>query len=298
VYNWDELWIAQYQARLLIADLPKRGLAATRPANLTFFRNPHHRNSNKNLNLSNASNSIAATKTRIYVINHSGLSTDRVVECDSSLEVEINTHGSIQNTNFTFYLNSVPAGAAGNKYMANGKRHYYMVFAMESEAHSGGGLTWTHADFRMWYNLDLSFPEPATYFDLRSHLPDLLAKPVVEFEAKTSSADIVWVLSNCNAYNRRESFVRKLMNAMKVDSYGGCLHNRDGHTMKRMAGNIELYSKYKFVLTIENSNCEDYVTEKLVFAVASGSIPIVAGRDNKPNYDRYMPRDSYISLRN
>ena len=27
-------------------------------------------------------------------------------------------------------------------------------------------------------------------------------------------------------------------------------------------GNIELYTKYKFVIAIENSNCEDYVTEK------------------------------------
>jgi hypothetical protein len=57
-----------------------------------------------------------------------------------------------------------------------------------------------------------------------------------------------------------------------------------------------LYSKYKFVLAIENSNCEDYVTEKLVHAVASTSIPIVAGRDNKPDYLKYMPKGSYINI--
>lgn len=57
-----------------------------------------------------------------------------------------------------------------------------------------------------------------------------------------------------------------------------------------------MYSKYKFVIAIENSNCEDYVTEKLVHAVASGSIPIVAGRDNKPNYLKYMPKNSYINV--
>ena len=61
-------------------------------------------------------------------------------------------------------------------------------------------------------------------------------------------------------------------------------------------GNIELYSKYKFVIAIENSNCEDYVTEKLVHAVASGSIPIVAGRDNKPDYLKFMPRNSFINI--
>jgi hypothetical protein len=171
-----------------------------------------------------------------------------------------------------------------------------MVFGMESEPHSSGGSSWSYADFRMWYNLDLSFPEAATNFDVKSYLPDLLAPPVIEFEKKATSADIVWVLSNCHAFNQRESFVRKLMNAMPVDSYGACLNNNNGHSKTRMSGNIELYSKYKFVLSIENSKCEDYVSEKLVFAVASGSIPIVAGRDNKPNYAKYMPKGSYINI--
>ena len=79
---------------------------------------------------------------------------------------------------------------------------------MESEPHSGGGETWDRADFRMWYNLDLSFPEPATYFDVnfnliflnfkyllkfwfvlkvKTFLPDLLTKPYVEFENKEPS---------------------------------------------------------------------------------------------------------------
>ena len=50
------------------------------------------------------------------------------------------------------------------------------------------------------------------------------------------------------------------------------------------------------MIAIENSNCEDYVTEKLVHAVASGSIPIVAGRDNKPDYLKFMPKGSYINI--
>jgi hypothetical protein len=63
-----------------------------------------------------------------------------------------------------------------------------------------------------------------------------------------------------------------------------------------MKGNIELFSKYKFVIAIENSNCQDYVTEKLVHAVASGSIPIVAGKDDKPDYLKFMPKNSYINI--
>ncbi len=86
------------------------------------------------------------------------------------------------------------------------------------------------------------------------------------------------------------------MNLINIDSFGACLRNKNTHTGVRMQGNIELYSRYKFVIAIENSNCQDYVTEKLVHAVASGSIPIVAGRDGKPDYLRYMPKNSYINV--
>lgn len=85
------------------------------------------------------------------------------------------------------------------------------------------------------------------------------------------------------------------MKEMSVHSYGACLNNRQGYGA-RMTDNINAYKKYKFVIAIENSNCRDYVTEKLVKAVASGSIPIVAGRDGRPDYRRYLPERSYINI--
>ena len=85
------------------------------------------------------------------------------------------------------------------------------------------------------------------------------------------------------------------MKEIKIDSYGSCLNNRQGYAA-RMTDNVDAYIKYKFVIAIENSNCVDYVTEKLVKAVESGSIPIVAGRDGRPDYRRYMPEHSYINI--
>ena len=110
--------------------------------------------------------------------------------------------------------------------------------------------------------MDLSFPEPATYFDTRAHLQDLIAPPKVVFDLKEQTAPIVWIVSNCNAFNGREIFMQALMKHIKVDSYGNCLKNKNTHTSEYMKGNIELMSKYKFVIAIENSNCQDYVTEK------------------------------------
>jgi hypothetical protein len=229
-------------------------------------------------------------RMRYYAIDGNGLSSVNTIitKCVDGIEIEVTN--DIKKADFSYFLNSVPS--IRNKEL----NHFYMVYAMESEPHSGGGESWMNADFRMWYNLDLSYPEPATYFDMKTFLPDLLSKPSVEFENKETSAPLVWVLSNCAAFNGRESYIRKLMKLINVDSYGGCLKNKNTHTGVRMMGNIELYSKYKFVIAIENSNCQDYVTEKLVHAIASGSIPIVAGNDGKPDYLRYMPKNSYINI--
>lgn len=82
-----------------------------------------------------------------------------------------------------------------------------------------------------------------------------------------------------------------------IDSYGRCLNNIKSNEIKaRKQPNSMIYSKYKFVIAIENSNCEDYVTEKLLQAFASTSIPIIASRNGKPDYTRFAPKHSYINV--
>lgn len=282
--NNNETVVDNSENKVNLANKPERGRKSIE-------------NENKKIEIADNSVKEVNDRKRFYAIDGNGLGTvnTEIVKCASGLEVEVvNSQEGAAKADFTYALNSVNAPEPSKR---NGKKdHYYMVYAMESEPHSSGGNTWLNADFRMWYNLELSFPEPATYFDVKLYLPELLSPPKIEFEQKETSAPLVWVLSNCHAFNAREKFVSKLMKLINVDSYGFCLRNKHTHTSNRMQGNIELFSKYKFVIAIENSNCEDYITEKLVHAVASGSIPIVAGKDNKPNYARFLPKNSYINI--
>jgi hypothetical protein len=83
------------------------------------------------------------------------------------------------------------------------------------------------------------------------------------------------------------------MSYIYIDSYGKCLNNiKSDH----IQSNSAIYSSYKFVIAIENSNCEDYISEKLIHALSSTSIPIIASRNGKPDYTRFAPNYSYINI--
>ncbi|CAF1184938.1 unnamed protein product [Didymodactylos carnosus] len=240
-------------------------------------------------------------KTHFIAIDWTGFFGSQAAEgervfCESSNTTFLWTRNQQQISTCDFIIaHDAQSTPVSQLEISEKKQQYSMVFVMESEVHSSTGNGWASFKFKMTYNLDDSYPEAATYFDMNVHLVDLLHPIIVDFDQKEKSADVVWIISNCAAHNGREGFVQRLMTEMKVDSYGACMKNREGYS-GRMAENVEAYRRYKFVIAIENSNCNDYITEKLVKSVASGSIPIVAGRDGKPDYRRYMPKHSFINV--
>jgi hypothetical protein len=106
---------------------------------------------------------------------------------------------------------------------------------------------------------------------------------------KTESSPIVYFRSSPVDRCGRTAYAAALMRRVKVDSYGRVLHNRDlpgpdngSQTMMRVI------ARYKFVLGLENSIAEDYVSEKLFCALISGSVPVYRGA---PNVAAFAPAD-------
>eukprot|EP00937_MAST-01D_sp_MAST-1D-sp2_P000492 g492.t1 len=99
-------------------------------------------------------------------------------------------------------------------------------------------------------------------------------------------APVVLVMSNCNSETGRDGFAAELMKHIEVDSYGGCLHNRDFPAgkdkweMNRDAWFLDMLARYKFALAFENCYCTDYVTEKLVRPLLLGVVPVYLGAPN------------------
>ncbi|KAL5845970.1 hypothetical protein ACOSQ3_009494 [Xanthoceras sorbifolium] len=122
---------------------------------------------------------------------------------------------------------------------------------------------------------------------------------------KRNDTLVYWSSSRC--LPQRNRLAKSLLSLLPHHSFGKCLNNVGGPDMA-----LSLYpectndaslkpkwwdhlhcamSHYKFVLAIENTVTESYVTEKLFYALDSGAIPIYFGA---PNVWDFIPPHSII----
>jgi hypothetical protein len=109
---------------------------------------------------------------------------------------------------------------------------------------------------------------------------------------------VSWFASNCNARIKRMEFVKELMQHVPVHAYGYCLHNADlpvpdvGEDYQSNDHNkIRVLRNHTFDLALENSNCVDYVTEKVWQALTAGTVPIYMGT---PSIEQLLPHPDAI----
>ena len=71
---------------------------------------------------------------------------------------------------------------------------------------------------------------------------------------------LMWMASNCHRLSwRRGEFVEELGKHLPVDSYGKC--GKLGHLNDTQA--LKALTRYKFYLSFENSECREYISEKV-----------------------------------
>ncbi|RUS12509.1 hypothetical protein BC937DRAFT_87697 [Endogone sp. FLAS-F59071] len=166
---------------------------------------------------------------------------------------------------------------------------------------------------------DFTIGAPASLFDLSHPLEPIsssLLQTMINAPQPPLREDgvlIAWMVSNCSPQNQRNDLMQSLMAEMEVHSFGKCMNNKDiPLDVKQKFGMPEegvtdqwwgswqdikrsIFSKYPFVFTPENSNCEGYVTEKVYDALAAGSIPIYLGARD---IEYYVPPRSIINVQN
>ena len=106
---------------------------------------------------------------------------------------------------------------------------------------------------------------------------------------------VVWMVSNCRANNKRETYVSELSKYIDVDVYGQCGNYSCRRDELNWISNPRCYEQiaqtYRFYLSFENSNCRDYVTEKFYEILSRDIVPVVLGG---ANYRMLAPTHSFI----
>lgn len=90
---------------------------------------------------------------------------------------------------------------------------------------------------------------------------------------------IAWMSSHCISNSRREEYVQELNKFIPIDVYGTCGNLTCGprHPLSTKCWKTVLRPQYYFFLAMENTFCENYVTEKLYNSLIHGLVPVVWG---------------------
>ena len=154
------------------------------------------------------------------------------------------------------------------------------------------------------FRRESSYPITLQYLPSMEYLTAPLLFDVLEknrFISEQGLAPVLYVQSDCDVPSDRDRYVKKLMEYIKVDSLGKCLHNKDlpdeyvdPLTMDK-EGFHKIIAKYKFTVSFENAVCNDYITEKLWRTLSLGSLPIYMG---SPSVQDWMPTTKALILAN
>ncbi len=109
-------------------------------------------------------------------------------------------------------------------------------------------------------------------------------------------ADVIAIISNPRAGVRTE-FLDELDRHFKV-CYAGRYKNNLGSTLKPLYGSPEFFhfiSKFKFVITMENSAQDSYITEKIFHGVFANTVSVYWG---SPRVTDYINPARFLEVRN
>ena len=103
------------------------------------------------------------------------------------------------------------------------------------------------------------------------------------------------VVSNCHyVTNGRSKYMAELKKHMELDIYGKCGTLQCAGHFSAKHGGCQKVKEYKFYLAFENSNCRDYISEKIwMQAFDNEAVPVVMG-GNREDYVKLAPLSSFI----
>ena len=141
-----------------------------------------------------------------------------------------------------------------------------------------------------WIEVNSSVPLHPTADELDRYKLETKSRSVNYAAGKDRIA--AWFVSNCNSLSDRSAFVKKLQQYMHVDIYGACGRLKCPRSKEQYCREM-VQQKYKFYLSLENSLCLDYITEKFYNMMNYNVVPIVMSLHG--SHAKMAPPHSYIN---
>lgn len=140
-------------------------------------------------------------------------------------------------------------------------RQTWIYYQLESPIHmqpipEGITMNWTAT-----YRRDSVLQTPYGRIGRKTTGNLLLSSAETKDYTKTKTKLIAWFVSNCRSDNGRMSYVTELQKHAEVHIFGDCGTRRCERNDLKC--DEMLRRDYKFYLAFENSNCREYITEKL-----------------------------------
>ncbi|XP_032523160.2 alpha-(1,3)-fucosyltransferase C-like [Danaus plexippus] len=115
-------------------------------------------------------------------------------------------------------------------------------------------------------------------------------------KVKEKKNAVAWMSTKCKTKVKYEDFLREFAKELKgynhtLDIFGACGNKKCPESRKTNCYTT-IERNYFFILILEDSYAEDYVTAKLVKAMTHVTIPIILGSSN---YNSFLPPGSYIN---
>ena len=174
----------------------------------------------------------------------------------------------------------------------NGRVNWTFTYRKRSEIFYAYGFYFPHGEYDK-----MPFYIPKDSSQYLKTLNDIInnSNKIVNAYLNKKEKGVLWIISNCGPAKRNKYAQELKKNGLAIDKFGGCGKrdpcNRNGPCLKEMS------AKYKFYLAFENSQCEEYITEKTWRYLQNGMVPIVMGPSIE-TYKEKLPPDSFLHVDN
>ncbi|KAF7278084.1 glycoprotein 3-alpha-L-fucosyltransferase A-like [Rhynchophorus ferrugineus] len=172
-------------------------------------------------------------------------------------------------------------------------KQVWILYHLECPYHTQSVKVPDSINWTSTYRRDSDIVAPYEYW--MYYDPEVKTKEQDKDYAANKTKKVAWFVSNCGARNNRLQYAEELGKYIEVDIYGFCGNLKCPRSEDKRCFNL-LKTDYKFYLAFENSNCRDYITEKLfINGLKYDVLPIVMGA-RPEEYQKVAPEGSYIHV--